>query len=91
MSPEHWNVAAAKAELSRVIRQAQSRPQVLESRGEAVAVVLGIRDYERVAEAEAAAAGGWREALRASASLRAEGGATLAIPRRRPRRPPLLR
>jgi prevent-host-death family protein len=85
-----WNVASAKAELSRVIERARRAPQVIEKRGTPVAVVVGFADYERMAEREHGAAR-WRSLLQLSASLREEGGVELDIPARRARRSPLVR
>ena len=85
-----WNVADAKAGLSKVIREAQKRPQTIESRGTEVAVVVCARDYHQLrAEADAAnPASRCADFLRFSAELRAHGGATLKLPSRKPRRSP---
>jgi len=32
MAADHWSIASAKAELSQVVRRAQRKPQILESR-----------------------------------------------------------
>jgi prevent-host-death family protein len=85
-----WNIATAKAELSRVLRDAQQEPQVIENRGSPVAVVLGASEYERVQERERAA-GSWEAALAASAAVRAAGGAPLRLPTRVPRKSPFSR
>lgn len=85
-----WNIAAAKSGLSRLVRDARTRPQVIENRGRPVAVVLSIEAYERAAAAEQAA-DRWQSVLALSAELRASGGATLRIPRRRARRSPFAR
>jgi prevent-host-death family protein len=82
----HWSVASAKAELSRVVEDAQRRPQVIERRGKPVAVVVGIGQYE-----DGTAGARWRKFLDASAELRAGGGAELEVPRRRPRTSPFGR
>lgn len=85
-----WNVASAKAELSRVIACAKRAPQVIEKRGEPVAVVVGMKDYERLIASEGRV-NRWKTFLDASAELRAEGGADLEIPARTPRRSPFAR
>lgn len=90
MSSSRWNIASAKAELSRLVRQARRRPQVIENRGTPVAVVLSAEDFERMAEADRGA-GRWRAYLALSAEIRADGGATLEVPRRRARRSPFIR
>lgn len=84
-----WNIAAAKAGLSRLVREARLRPQVIENRGRPVAVVISADEYQRVTEIEQAT-GRWQAVLALSAAIRADGGAALRIPRRRPRRSPLL-
>lgn len=90
MSSSRWNIASAKAELSQVIRQARRRPQVIERRGQPVAVVFSMADYQRVTASERSA-DRWQSVLSLSAELRADGGATLRIPRRQPRRSPFGR
>jgi prevent-host-death family protein len=79
-----WNVAEAKAKLSEVLHEAQGAPQVIESRGRQVAVVLSMDDYRHLAELQDRAAPRERlaEFLRFSEALRKEGGATLRPPRR---------
>lgn len=76
MSSKRWSIASAKAELSRVVREARRAPQAIENRGKLVAVVLGVESWERVAEKQLTL-GKWRALLAASALLRAKGGATL--------------
>ena len=90
MATRRWNVASAKARLSRLIEEARREPQVIENRGREVAVVLGIEEYRRVEGIQARAAPGERlsEFLRFSEQLRREGGARIAPTRRRPRRSP---
>jgi len=90
MSSRRWNIASAKAELSRVVRGARERPQWIENRGRPVAVVLSAEDYARMADAERAA-DRWRAALALSAEIRKEGGVDLEIPRRTARRSPFGR
>ncbi len=72
-----WSVASAKAELSRVVEDAQRRPQVIERRGKPVAVVVGLAQYEDV---EAAAR--WRRFLEVSEEIRDAGGGELRVPPR---------
>jgi prevent-host-death family protein len=67
-----WSVASAKAELSRVVESAQRAPQIIERRGKAVAVVVGLeqfRDVEGLAR--------WRRFLAVSEDVRTAGGARL--------------
>lgn len=67
-----WSIAAAKAELSNVVRRAQREPQVLEKRGEPVAVVVGIDEYNRTCEREVAKAR-WQAFLDRSDAMTAAG------------------
>jgi prevent-host-death family protein len=46
MNKAHWSVAAAKAELSHVIEQSSVAPQIIEERGQPVAVVVSFADYQ---------------------------------------------
>jgi prevent-host-death family protein len=82
-----WNVATAKAELSRVIACAKRAPQVIEKRGEPVAVVVGMDDYKRLIASEGRATR-WKTFLDVSAALRSEAGVDLELPVRTPRRSP---
>ncbi len=54
MSSRRWSIASAKAEFSAVVRRAARSPQVIENRGEPVAVVLSFDAYQRVAEHQGA-------------------------------------
>jgi len=85
-----WNVAAAKAELSRVIERARRAPQVIEKRGEPVAVVIGMQDYEQMAERGRRNAR-WQAFLALSAAVRAEADSDLEIPDRSARPSPFAR
>ena len=72
-----WSVAAAKAELSRLVEDAQRRPQVIERRGKPVAVVVAIAQFE-----DGGPRARWKEFLAASAEIRASGGGEVRVPRR---------
>lgn len=85
-----WNIAQAKACFSELVRDAAEQPQTIENRGREVAVVLGIDDYlllvdqaDRTSEVARV-----REFLRASAELRAQGGAEIELPARTERASP---
>jgi prevent-host-death family protein len=82
----HWSVASAKAELARLVEEAQRRPQVIERRGKPVAVVVAIDQFE-----DGSAAARWQGFLAESAKLRESGGAEFRIPRRGVRASPLGR
>ena len=90
MSANRWSIASAKAGLSRMVQRAQRVPQLIENRGEPVAVVLAVDEYRRLSERRAAIER-YRSFLDLSATLRAEGGAELKIPRRRSRPAPFRR
>lgn len=87
---KRWSIAAAKAELSHVVRESQTQPQLIENRGEPVAVLVGIDEYRRLAERDEAAAR-LQRFLELSAAIRAEGGVELELPRRTPRPSPFAR
>jgi prevent-host-death family protein len=82
----HWSVAAAKAELSRVVEDAQRQPQVIERRGKPVAVVVAIDQFE-----DGSAGARWKRFLDVSAEVRADGGGELRLPPRGRRLPPFGR
>ena len=90
MTANHWSIASAKAELSQVVRRARRTPQILENRGEPVAVVVAIEEYRRLAEHEDKRTH-WRRFLELGAEMRTEGGYELEIPSRRPRASPFGR
>jgi prevent-host-death family protein len=89
MSAHGWSIAEAKAELSRLVREAQAAPQVIENRGEAVAVVLSLEEYQAL-KAATLRADRWRAALAVSAAVRDDGGADLEIAPRAARPSPFL-
>lgn len=85
-----WNIVDAKGHLSEVVRAARETgvPQQIAKRGQVVAVLIDSDRFEtlrRAAEHNRPEAD-WQSFLAASAALRAEGGVTLALPRRRGRR-----
>jgi prevent-host-death family protein len=90
MSTGRWNVAEAKAKLSAMLQSAAREPQVIENRGKEVAVVLGIEEYRRfkALEERSSPRAKMDEFLRLTAELRREGGVTIKLPKRRPRRSP---
>lgn len=81
-----WSIAAAKAELSRLVDSAQRRPQVIARRGKPVAVVVAIEQFE-----DGGAAARWRKFLEACAVIRESGGAEIRLPRRERRASPFGR
>jgi prevent-host-death family protein len=85
-----WSVAEAKAQLSRVIADAEDETQVIESRGTEVAVVLGTAKYrELVALADKAKPKTrLEEFLALSRRIRDAGGAELEVPARARRKSP---
>jgi len=85
-----WGLAEAKAELSEVVERAQRTPQIIERRGKPVGVVIGTRLHEEAERSLALDSAEQRMArfLEFSSTVRAQGGAELAIPRRLPRKSP---
>lgn len=88
MSRSRWSIAAAKAELSHVVRSAQREPQVLENRGEPVAVVLGIDEYRRTSERETTKARWVAFLARTDAMVTSGAAFNLETPPREPRSDP---
>jgi len=89
MSKAHWSVAAAKAELSRVIAQSSMAPQIIEKRGQPVAVVVSFADYQlAVGEGGTLRGSKWQGFLEKSRELRVRGGAVIELPARESRRDP---
>jgi antitoxin (DNA-binding transcriptional repressor) of toxin-antitoxin stability system len=81
-----WSIASAKAGLSRVVDDAQRRPQVIERRGKPVAMVVAIEQFQ-----DGTAATRWKKFLEASAAIRVSGGGELRVPRRERRASPFGR
>ena len=80
---QRWSVAEAKANLSEVVDRARAQPQVIESRGRPVAVVLSVEGYERLKEAEERTQPSpMQDFLRRCEALRASGDLELELPRR---------
>ena len=91
MRRAHWSIAAAKAELSSVVRRSKREPQILENRGKPVAVVVGIDEYRRTSEREVKKAG-WNDFLvRTDAMVADGGGFELGLPPRTTRPSPFER
>lgn len=79
-----WNVASAKARLSELLKQARRGPQVIESRGEPVAVVLSTAAFERLKQAAEAPRETPMAGLMALAErLRGTDGLEVELPSRR--------
>lgn len=76
---KRWPVAEAKARFSHVVESARAHPQVIENRGEPVAVVLSIEEYERLRGAweDQQPTQRWQRFLRLSETIRKAGGATI--------------
>lgn len=47
---KNWSVSEAKARLSELLGKVRRAPQVIENRGEEIAVVISIAEYERLRE-----------------------------------------
>jgi prevent-host-death family protein len=72
--PRRVSVADAKAHLSAVLRDASSAPTIIHRRGQDVAVVLGMDEYERLAEADIAGRASVRAFLEGIAELKKRRG-----------------
>lgn len=78
-----WSVATAKARLSELLKRARRGPQVIESRGEPVAVVLSTAEFERLKQAAEAPKETPMAALMAlTERLRGDEGLDLELPLR---------
>lgn len=90
MVKRHWSVAEAKAQLSTVLRQAEHEPQVVESRGRPVAVVVGVEEFARVGDPVAGTlrATRWQRFLELSETVRSEGGGSVRTTKRAARPSP---
>ena len=91
MTIPKWSSARAKANLSRVLDGTRRQAQMIERRGQEVAVVLGIDDYRRLEKAAAQTAPQQRLTafLDFSAQIRRAGGGAIKPTRRTPRESPL--
>lgn len=89
-----WSIVEAKSRLSEIVAAARDTgvPQRIAKRGSVVAVVIDNEKFEAMCRESLAIQpeAGWQAFLARSAELRAEGGATLRLPRRRGRRQPKL-
>src|SRR5580658_6511403 len=81
-----WSIASAKAELSRLVDDAQRRPQLIARRGKPVAMVVAIEQFE-----DGAPRARWKKFLEISDEIRASGGGELRVPRRERRASPFAR
>jgi prevent-host-death family protein len=88
-----WSVAEAKSRLSELIEHAGRRPQVIERRGEPVAVVVGKQDFELLGDSTTGTLRAARLAsfLELSSQISRAGGAELRIAPRTRRPSPFAR
>ena len=78
-----WSVSEAKARLSEVLSRARKGPQVIENRGEAVAVVISKREFDRLSLLEAAPRpSAMAEFLEFTQKLKARGDLEFELPAR---------
>lgn len=77
----NWSVSEAKARLSELLGKVRRAPQIIENRGEEIAVVLSVAEYERLKALEAVPRETpmqvWLENLE---QLKAEAGGDLSFP-----------
>ena len=78
-----WSVSEAKARLSEVLARARRGPQVIENRGEAVAVVISKQEFDRLQQLRAEPQPTAMAALlEFTAKLKAQGDLELELPAR---------
>ncbi len=78
-----WSVSEAKARLSEVLTRARRGPQVIENRGEAVAVVISKQEFDRLQQLRAEPRpSAMAELLELTRTLKAEGELELELPAR---------
>ncbi|MDX2014077.1 MAG: type II toxin-antitoxin system Phd/YefM family antitoxin [Myxococcaceae bacterium] len=79
-----WSVSEAKAKLSALLAKTRRGPQVIENRGEEVAVVLSVTEYQRLLALEAQPRKTPMQAyLESLEQLRSRGDLSLELPPRR--------
>lgn len=79
----NWSVSEAKARLSEVLSRARRGPQVIENRGEAVAVVISKQEFDRLHEARAEPRpSAMAELLELTRKLKEQGDLELELPPR---------
>jgi prevent-host-death family protein len=82
-----WSVSEARSKLSALIAGAQRSPQVIENRGEGVAVVLSVAEYERLKAASGTARRSpVADLVDLAERLRTDGDLTFELPKRAPGR-----
>ena len=78
-----WSVSEAKAKLSQVLSRARRGPQIIENRGEAVAVVISKAEYDRLEQFQAKPApSAMAELLDFTRKLKEQGDLELDLPPR---------
>ncbi len=89
----NWSVSEAKARLSEVLKKARRSPQVIESRGEEIAVVMSKVEFERLQSLSASPRRtAMADFIAFTDKLRAEGDMDFELPKREleSARPPLF-
>jgi prevent-host-death family protein len=78
-----WSVSEAKARLSELLSRARRGPQVIENRGEAVAVVISKQEFDRLQQLrEEPRASPMAELLAFTQKLKQQGDLGLELPAR---------
>ena len=79
-----WSVSEAKARLSELLSRARRGPQVIENRGEAVAVVISKPEFDRLQQLRAEPRpSAMAELLELTRKLKTEGELELDLPPRK--------
>jgi len=84
MKSQHWKSGEAKAHFSKLLRDAEKSPQIIENRGQEVAVVLSIGEYRSLQKArdQSQPAVRFGKFLDFSRQLRNDAGPELEVPAR---------
>ncbi|MDP3236110.1 MAG: type II toxin-antitoxin system Phd/YefM family antitoxin [Myxococcales bacterium] len=79
----NWSVSEAKARLSEVLARARKSPQVIENRGESVAVIISKQEFDRLSQLGAEPRpSAMAELLEFTQKLKARGALEFELPRR---------
>jgi prevent-host-death family protein len=90
-----WNIVETKAKLSEVLKRANIEPQIIENRGEPIAVILSMEEFNRLSQiaGENKKSATMKDFLRLSKNLSKkiqEEGTELNLPNRNDRKMPKL-
>lgn len=78
----NWKIAQAKQQLSKVVRLAQTEPQILQNRDEAVAAVVSAADFARFQEWQRLSSNALSQAFERIREIAKDEDWTLVVPAR---------